>query len=160
MPDAQVHEFVNDLERPIGTYLYGRRMYEAMAYWETNGDGPDDSAISRDYAQVWRAADKVVYSRSLTDVTTARTRLARDLDVGELRRFKESSASDISIGGAEIANQAVGAGLVDEVSLFLFPVVVGAGKAALSAGTRLQLLEERRFDSGVVFVRYRVETSG
>jgi dihydrofolate reductase len=158
-PDAEVHAFVNDLERPIGTYLYGRRMYEVMQVWETFGDGADDSPATRDYADVWRAADKIVYSRSLADVSTSRTRLERSFEPSSVRALKTESASDLGVGGAGLAAEALAAGLVDEVSLFLTPVVVGGGTAALPAGIRLQLalLDEHRFDNGVVYVRYRVD---
>jgi dihydrofolate reductase len=156
MPDEEVHKFANDLERPLGTYVYGRRMYETMAYWET--DDPDWNAVLTDYAEVWRAADKVVYSRTLTEVGTARTRLAGEFDPAELRELKERSGHDIGIGGPTIAAEALRAGLVDEVALLLFPVVVGGGKPALPDGLRaeLKLLDDRRFESGVVYLRYAV----
>jgi dihydrofolate reductase len=152
-PDAEVHAFVNDLERGIGTYLYGRRMYETMVYWETEGDDDD---VTRDYAAVWRAADKVVYSRTLAAVTSARTRIERDFDPAAVKRLKDESSSDISVGGAELAAQAIAAGVVDECHLFLGPVVIGGGKRALPDNVRAQLtlLDERRFASGVVYLRY------
>jgi dihydrofolate reductase len=157
-PDDEVHAFVNELERPIGTYLYGRRMYETMVFWGTvdpDGDGP---AVSRDFAAVWQAADKVVYSRTLGAVSSPRTRLERELDPGAIERMKQSSGSDISIGGAELAGQAIAGGLVDELQLLLVPVLVGGGKRALPDGVnaRLELLAERRFQGGAVFLRYRV----
>jgi dihydrofolate reductase len=157
-PDAEVHAFVNDLERPIGTYLYGRRMYETMVYWETVSTGTDQPAVARDYAEIWRAAEKIVYSRSLETVSSARTRIERDLDPDAVRRLKEASAADITIGGAELAGQALTLGLVDECQLFLGPIVVGGGKHALPDGlrARLELLDERRFRNGVVHLRYRV----
>jgi dihydrofolate reductase len=156
-PDEEVHAFVNELERPVGTYLYGRRMYETMVYWETvdpDGDGP---AVARDYAVIWKAAEKIVYSRTLESVSSARTRIERDLDLDEIERMKQSSGSDISIGGAELAGQAIAAGLVDELQLLLVPVLVGGGKRALPNDVRveLELLDERRFRSGAVFLRYR-----
>jgi dihydrofolate reductase len=153
-PDAEVHAFVNDLERPTGTYLYGRRMYETMVYWETDDD---EAPEARDYGEIWRAADKVVYSRTLEAVSSERTRLEREFDPGAVKRLKESSPSDISIGGAELAGQAIAEGLVDECHLFLGPVLVGGGKPALPAGVHaeLELLDERRFGSGVVYLRYR-----
>lgn len=156
-PDTEVHAFVNDLERPIGTYLYGRRMYDTMAYWETEGASADDSAASKDYAGIWRAADKVVYSRTLAAPSTPRTRIEPDFDPAAVRRLKETSASDLSIGGAELAGQAMAAGLVDECHLFLVPVLVGGGKRALPDGVRvgLALLAERRF-GGVVHLHYEV----
>lgn len=154
-PDEEVHAFVNDLERPIGTYLYGRRMYETMVFWETQGD---DDAVSRDFATVWRAAEKLVFSRTLRSVSSARTRIEPELDPSAIRKLKEVSAQDISIGGAELAGQAMAAGLVDECHLFLCPIAVGGGKSALPHGTRtrLELLSERRFRSGVVHLHYSV----
>src|SRR5437763_13347121 len=129
-PDEEVHAFVNDLERPIGTYLYGRRMYETMVYWETDDD---DAAVARDFGQLWRAAEKVVYSRTLRAVSSERTRIEQEFDPAEVRRLKETSPSDIAIGGAEVAGHAIAAGVVDEIQLFLVPVIVGGGKRALSA---------------------------
>ena len=157
-PDVEVHAFVNDLERPIGTYLYGRRMYETMVYWETVSTGTDQSAMSRDYAEIWRAAEKIVYSRNLETVSSAKTRIERDLDPDAVRRLKETTSADITIGGAEIAGRALALGLVDECHLFLGPIVVGGGKHALPDGLRaqLELLDERRFRNGVVYLRYRV----
>jgi dihydrofolate reductase len=154
-PDEEVHAFVNDGERPIGTYLYGRRMYDVMAVWETlSTDG--EPAVMRDYADIWRAAEKVVYSRTLDEPRTSRTRIERDFEPDAVRALKEATGADLSIGGPELAAQALGAGLVDEVQLFLSPVVVGGGKAALPSGLRLglELLDERRFANGVVHVRY------
>ena len=152
-PDEEVHAFVNDLERTVGTYLYGRRMYETMAAWETMAD---DAPVMRDYAEIWRATDKVVYSTTLAEVSSERTRIERDFDPEAVRRLKEAAERDLTIGGAELAGVALGAGLVDEVGLFLNPVIVGAGKPALPAGVRLalELVEERRFAGGVVYVRY------
>jgi dihydrofolate reductase len=157
-PDDQVHAFVNDLERPIGTYLYGRRMYETMVFWETVRSGTDQRAVSRDYAEIWRAAEKIVYSRTLPTVSSARTRIERDFDPDAVRRLKETSKTDITIGGAELAGQALAQGLVDECHLFLGPIVVGGGKRALPGNIRaqLELLDERRFRNGVVHLRYRV----
>jgi dihydrofolate reductase len=154
MPDEEVHRFVNDLERGVGTYLYGRRLYEVLVAWETME--PDDP-ITRDYAEVWRSADKVVYSRTLDAVASERTRIERDFDPEAIRRMKAEAESDLSIGGPELAAQAIAAGLVDEVNLFLSPVVVGGGKRALPAGLRwhLELLDERRFGNGVVHLHYR-----
>lgn len=155
-PDNEVHAFVNDLERPIGTYLYGRRMYETMAYWETVRPGGDQAAVSRDFAEIWRAAEKIVYSRTLQTLSSERTRIERDFGPAAIRRLKQSSARDISIGGAELAGKAIAAGLVDECHLFLSPVLVGGGKRALPDGVRVQLglLAERRFRSGVVHLHY------
>ena len=155
-PDEEVHAFVNDLVRPVGTDLYGRRMYETMVYWETDGD--DGAAVYRDYAQIWRAAEKVVYSRTLQNVSSKKTRIEREFDAAAIRQLKESSRSDITIGGAELGGQAIAEGLVDECYLFLGPVLVGGGKRALPAGvhTKLELLDERRFRSGVVYLHYRL----
>ena len=154
-PDEEVHAFVNDLERPVGTHLYGRRMYETMVYWETDDD---QGAVGKDYAEIWRAAEKVVYSRTLQTVSSERTRVEREFDAEAIGRLKETSRSDIAIGGAELAGQAIAEGLVDECHLFLGPVLVGGGKRALPAGVHaeLELLDERRFRSGVVYLRYRL----
>jgi dihydrofolate reductase len=153
-PDEEVHAFVNELERPVGTYLYGRRMYETMVAWETM---EDEHPVMRDYAQIWRAAEKVVYSRSLETVASARTRIERDFDPDAVRKLKESAAGDLSIGGPELASEAIKAGLVDEYHLFLAPVLVGGGKRTLPDGFRLDLglIEERRFSGGFVYLRYR-----
>lgn len=155
-PDEEVHAFVNDRERPIGTYLYGRRMYETMRYWETASF--DDEPVGRDYAQIWRAADKVVYSSTLDAVSTARTRLERTFDPEAVARLKKDATTDLTVGGPGLAAHALAAGLVDECHLFLTPVVVGGGTRALPAGLhrRLELLDERRFGNGVVYLRYRV----
>jgi len=159
-PDEEVHAFVNDLERPIGTYLYGRRMYETMVFWETASDDADEPDVFRDYADIWRAADKIVYSRTLQTPTSARTRIEQEFDPGAIRELKRSSTADISVGGAELAGQAIVAGLVDELHLFLCPVWVGGGKRALSDDihARLELLDERRFANGVVHLHHRVVT--
>ena len=155
MPDEEVHAFVNDLERHVGTYLYGRRLYEVLVAWETLE--PDDP-ITRDYAEIWRAADKVVYSRSLDTVSSERTRIEREFDPAAVRRMKSAADRDISIGGAELAGQAIKAGLVDECHLLLSPVIVGGGTKALPDGARLQLelLDERRFGNGVLHLHYRI----
>jgi dihydrofolate reductase len=160
-PDEEVHAFVNDLERPVGTYLYGRRMYDTMVVWETmplEGEPPP----IRDYAEIWRAADKVVYSRTLETPASARTRIEREFDPEAVRRMKEAADRDLGVGGPELAGQALAAGLVDEVSLFLCPIAVGGGTRALPAAVRLplELLEERRFGNGVVYVRYAAAGSG
>jgi dihydrofolate reductase len=160
-PDDEVLSFLNDLERPIGTYLYGRRMYETMAYWETADVPRDQSPAEWDWMQLWRAADKVVYSRSLETASIARSRIERDFDPGAIRAMKNALQRDITIGGPDLAAQAFRAGLVDRCQLFLTPVLVGGGKPALPANVRLDLdlVTERRFDSGVVFLDYRVRTS-
>jgi dihydrofolate reductase len=157
-PDDELHGFVNDLERPIGTYLYGRRMYETMAFWESVSTGTDERAVIRDFARIWRAAEKIVYSRTLQTVSSARTRIERDFRTESIRRLKEASRSDVTIGGAELAGQAIRAGLVDECHLFLAPIVVGRGKRALpdDVRTSLELLGARHFGSGVVHLHYRV----
>ena len=160
-PDDEVHAFVNDLERPIGTYLYGRRMYETMVYWETVSTEADESAVFWDYAGIWRAAEKVVYSRTLQTPSSARTRIEREFEPDAIRQLKLSSTADIAVGGGELAGQAIGAGLVDECHLFLCPIVVGGGKRALPDNVRaqLELLDERRFENGVVHLHYRVHVS-
>jgi dihydrofolate reductase len=160
-PDAELHAFVNDLERPIGTYLYGRRMYETMVYWETAPtDGDADEAVVHDYARVWQAADKVVYSTTLADTASARTRIERAFDPVAIRQLMETSAHDISIGGPGLAAEALRAGLVDELHLFQVPIIVGGGKPALPDGVRLplELLDERRFAGGTVHLHYRVRS--
>jgi dihydrofolate reductase len=158
MPDEEVHQYVNDLERQIGTYLYGRRMYEMMVFWETASAAPDEPPVVQDYAEIWKSAEKIVYSRTLQEVSSAKTRIEREFDPDAVLRLKQSATADIAIAGPELAGQAIAAGLVDECRLFLCPVVVGAGKRALPDMTlgQLDLLDERRFQSGVVHVRYRV----
>src|SRR4051812_10622172 len=148
-PDAEVHAFVNDLERPIGTYLLGRRMYDVLVVWE-NLD--DDAPVMKDFAELWRAKDKIVYSTTMRDVASARTRLERTFDPDAIRALKHSSGMDIGIGGPHLAAQAIRAGLVDEIRLFLNPVVIGAGNAALPEGVRLSLQEQSRFANGVVYL--------
>ncbi len=157
-PDEEVHAFLNDLERPIATYLYGRRMYETMQFWETvNTD--DEPAVIRDYAQLWRAADKIVYSGTLAQPSSARTRIEREFDPSAVRRLKESTG-DMTVGGPALAGVAIAAGLVDEVQLFVNPIVVGGGKRALPDDVRVQLelLDELRFRRGVVYLRYGVQS--
>jgi dihydrofolate reductase len=154
-PDEEVHSFVNDLERDIGTYLYGRRMYEVLRVWETMDD---DHPAMRDYAQIWRAAEKVVYSRTLEAVSSERTRIEREFDPAAVREMKEHAGRDLSIGGPELAGQAIAAGLVDECHLLMAPVLVGGGHRALPDGVRLdlELLSERRFEGGTVHLHYRL----
>jgi len=158
MPDDEVFGFINDFERPVGTYLYGRRLYQDMTGWETMDADPGLSPLMLDFARIWQAADKVVYSRSLEDVSTARTRLERDFDPVAVREMKARSERDITVGGAELAAAAIGTGLVDEIHLIISPVLVGGGKKALPSAVRLrlELLDEHRFGSGVVHLRYRV----
>jgi dihydrofolate reductase len=157
-PDEEVHGFVNDLERPIGTYLYGRRMYETMEVWEDPATVAGEGAAMQDYARIWQAADKVVYSTTLDEVRTARTRLEREFDPQAVRAMKNAAASDISVGGSHLAAEAIRAGLVDEIHLFLGPVVIGRGTRALPEDVRisLELRSERRFAGGTVYVSYRV----
>jgi dihydrofolate reductase len=157
-PDDEVHAFVNELERPIGTYLYGRRMYETMVFWETVSDDADEPEVFLDYARIWRGAEKVVYSRTLETASSARTRIEHEFDADAVRQLKQSAHADIAIGGAELAGHALGMALVDECHLFLCPIVVGGGKRALPHDVRaqLELLDERRFDNGVVHLHYRV----
>jgi dihydrofolate reductase len=156
-PDAEVFSFITELERSAGTYLYGRRMYEAMVYWES---AVPDEGYLREFAEMWRDADKVVYSRSLESVSSARTRLERDFDSEAVRRLKAAAARRITIGGADLAGKALAAGLVDELRLLTAPVVLGGGKPWLRRGVSmpLRLLETRRFASGVVYLRYRADS--
>jgi dihydrofolate reductase len=158
-PDEEVHRFVNDLERPIGTYLYGRRIYETMVYWETAHTLPDQPPFIQDFAGIWQAADKIVYSKTLDTPSSARTRIERDFDPDAVRRMKASAERDISVGGPDFAAQAIKAGLVDEYHLFLTPIIVGGGKQSLPDNVRLELelLDERRFGNGVVHLHYRAK---
>jgi dihydrofolate reductase len=156
-PGEELLCFVNDLERPVGTYLYGRRMYETMLYWETAHTVPGQPSSVREFTGIWQAADKIVFSTTLQSVSTARTRIERNFDPGMIRQLKSSTQHDMTVGGAGLAGQAVRAGLVDELQLFLVPIVVGGGKRALPNGVRsdLELVETRRFASGAVYLRYR-----
>jgi dihydrofolate reductase len=156
-PDEEVHAFVNDLERPIGTHLYGRRLYEVMTGWETMHTLPDQTPQTLDFAAIWQAAEKVVYSRTLETVSSARTRIERDFAPDAVRQMKAEADRDISIGGATLAGEAIRAGLVDELHLIVNPIVVGGGTPSLPDGVRweLDLLDERRFANGVVHLRYR-----
>lgn len=156
-PDEEVHSFVNDLERTVGTHLYGRRLYETMVYWETAHTAEGRPPHILDYAEIWQAADKVVYSRTLAEASSARTRIERDFDPEAIRELKAAADRDLTVGGAELAGQALAAGLVDELQLLLAPILVGGGKRALPDGIRrpLELVEERGFESGMVFLRYR-----
>ena len=155
-PDEEVHSFVNDLERPVGTYLYGRRMYDVMRAWEAADAFGDQSRYLQDYAEMWQAADKIVYSKTLESVSSARTRIERDFDPDAVRQLKTSAGSDISVGGPDLAAQALKAGLVDELHLLISPVVVGGGNQALPDNLQLnlELLDERRFGNGVVYLHY------
>jgi dihydrofolate reductase len=156
-PDDDVFAWVNELERPIGTYLYGRRMYETMVYWESVSTGADEAAVFRDFAGIWRAAEKIVYSRTLQAPSSARTRIEHEFDPEAVRQLKLSSTTDISVGGGDLAGQAFAAGLVDECHLFLCPIVVGGGKRSLpdKVRTHLELLDAHRFENGVVCLHYR-----
>ena len=158
-PDQEVHTFVNDLQRPVGTYLYGRRMYEVMVAWETMALAGLPPYI-QDFANLWRAADKIVYSRTLPAVSSGRTRIERGFDPEAVRRLKASSEADITVGGPMLAGQAIRAGLVDEWHLFVVPMVVGGGTPFLpdDVRLRLELVDEGRFDSGVVHLRYLAKT--
>jgi len=158
MPDDEVFRFVNDFERPIGTYLYGRRLYQEMTGWETAHTRPGQSALLLDFARIWQGADKVVYSTSLEAVPTARTRIERSFGPDAIRQLKQRADRDITVGGATLAAAAFRAGLVDECHLVISPVVVGGGKKALPSDVflRLELLDQRRFGNGVVHLRYRL----
>ncbi|HEX6743835.1 MAG TPA: dihydrofolate reductase family protein [Solirubrobacteraceae bacterium] len=160
VPDEEVHAFVNDLARPIGTELYGRRLYEVMIGWETMHTLPDQTPETLDFAAIWQAAEKVVYSRTLKTVSSARTRIEPEFDPEAIRRMKAEAERDISIGGATLAAEAIRAGLVDELHVIANPIVVGGGLPSLPGGVRweLELLDERRFANGAVYLRYR--TSG
>jgi dihydrofolate reductase len=157
-PDGEVHSFVNDLERPIGTYLYGRRLYETMLFWETAHTIPDQPSYIRDYTDIWQAADKVVFSKTLDSVSSAKTRIEQSFDPNGIRRLKAAAQRDLTIGGAELAGQAIKAGVVDELHLLVVPVVVGGGKRWLPDGVHLDLAlaETQRFAGGVMFVSYRL----
>jgi dihydrofolate reductase len=159
-PDDDVHAFANDLLRPVGTHLYGRRMYEVMRVWETMDAAPDLSPVAYDFARVWQGADKVVYSRSLDTVSTARTRIEREFDPAAVAHLKATSARDLAIAGATLAAHAFAAGLVDECHLLLSPIIVGGGTAALPDGVRLplELVTHRRFGNGVVHLHYHAGT--
>jgi dihydrofolate reductase len=157
-PDNDVHAFINDLERPIGTYLYGRRLYEVMVLWETFEAQPDQPPAVLDYAQLWQAADKIVYSTTLETASSARTRIERTFDPSAVRVRKDAADRDLSIGGPALAAHALRAGLVDEVRVFVYPLIIGGRNRFLPdrLQVNLQLRDERTFDSGVVYLRYRV----
>ena len=157
-PDEDVHAFVNDLERPVGTYLYGRRMYETMVFWESPPELTARPPFVQDFAGIWQRADKIVYSKTLQTVTSAKTVIEREFDPEAIRQLKTMAGADLSIGGAALAAQAIKAGLVDEYQLFLVPVVVGGGKRSLPGSNvrvNLELLDERRFRNGTVYLHYR-----
>jgi dihydrofolate reductase len=159
-PDDELFAFITDLVRPVGTYLYGRRLYDSMAVWETDPALPAQSELMGEFANVWQAADKVVYSTTLDAVPTAKTQLERTFDPDSVRDMKASATSDLTVGGAKLAAHAFKAGLIDECHLFVYPVLVGGGKPSLPSDTRaeLELLDERRFSNGVVYLRYRIPT--
>jgi dihydrofolate reductase len=157
-PDEQVHRFVNDLTRPVGTHLYGRRMYEVLVAWETMDTRPDAPDYILDFARIWQAADKVVFSKTLEEASSAKTRIEREFDPESIRALKASAERDLTVAGPNLAAQAFRAGLVDECHLFVAPAIVGGGKQSLPGDVRLglELLDERRFDNGMVYLGYRV----
>ena len=160
-PGEELLCFINDLERPVGTYLYGRRMYQTMLYWETAHTEPGQPPSFRDFTGIWQAAEKIVFSTTLQAVSTARTRIERNFDPDAVRQLKTAADQDMTVGGADLAGQAIRAGLVDELQLFLVPVIVGGGKPALPDGVRsdLELLDTRRFACGAVYLRYRPKSA-
>jgi dihydrofolate reductase len=155
-PGEELFSFISDLERPVGTYLYGRRMYQTMLYWETAHISPDQPPSAREFTGIWQAAQKVVFSKSIESVSSARTRIERNFDPDVVRQLKSATEQDMTVSGADLASQAIKAGLVDELQLFLVPVIVGGGKQALPGGVRwdLELLDTRRFPCGAVYLRY------
>ncbi len=161
-PDEEVHRFVNDLERPIGTYLYGRRMYETMVFWETAGAIAGQPSYITEFAELWKAAEKVVYSRTLAVVSSVRTRIEPEFDAEDIRRLKATEQKDITVGGPHLAAEAIRAGLVDELQLFAVPVIVGGGTRALPEDVRvdLELIDEHRFANGFVYLNYSVTNYG
>jgi dihydrofolate reductase len=159
-PNEEVHTFINDLHRPVGTYLLGRRMYEVLAYWDDPPGLDEQPSFVREFTEIWQDADKLVYSKTLETARTARTRIERDFDPEAIRQLKAHSDRDLSIGGPDLAAQAIRAGLVDEIQLFVVPVIVGAGTQALPRDARveLELVDERGFRNGTVFLHYRTRT--
>ncbi len=160
-PDEEVLGFINDLERPVGTYLYGRRMYQTMLYWETAPTLPGQPPSLQEFAALWQAAQKIVFSRTLESAPSARTRIERSFDPRMVQQLKSAAGHDMTVGGADLAGQAIKAGLADELQLFLVPIVVGGGKRALPHGARadLELLDTRRFANGAVYLRYRLASA-
>jgi dihydrofolate reductase len=158
VPSEEVHRFVNGLEREVGTYLYGRRMYEVMRYWETASTGNGEQSAGQEFAESWQASDKIVYSRSLQQTSTSRTRLEREFEPGAIQQLKAQGTRDIAVSGPTLAAQALRHGLVDEIHLFLSPILIGGGTPALPDNLRLplELLDQRRFGNGVVHLHYRV----
>jgi dihydrofolate reductase len=159
-PDKSMHTFVNELERSVGTYLYGRRMYEVMVAWESVGGFGDQPTFIEDFAKIWRAACKIVYSSTLDTVSSARTTIERGFDSAAIQRMKEEVVDDISIGGPTLAAAAIRAGLVDAYQMFVAPIIVGGGTSSLPDAVRLdlELVDERRFDNGMVYLSYRRAT--
>ncbi len=159
MPDDDVHTFINNLERSVGTYLYGRRLYDVMRSWESLFGQPDHTRVVRDYAAIWHMAQKVVFSRTVAEVDTARTRIERNFDPEAIHNLKVHAEEDLSIGGAELASAAFKAGLVDQIHLFVSPILTGGGKAAMPdvPATGLELLDQHAFGNGVVHLHYRVQ---
>jgi dihydrofolate reductase len=160
-PDEEVHAFVNELERPVGTYLYGRRMYETMVFWESPPELAAQPPFVQDFAGIWQRAGKIVYSKTLQTVTSAKTVIEREFDPEAIRQLKAKADADLSVGGPELAAQAIKAGLVDEYQLFLVPVVVGRGKRSLPGNdvrVTLELLDQRRFRNGTVYLHYRTRS--
>jgi dihydrofolate reductase len=160
VPDEEYYSFINDLVRPVGTYLYGRRLYELMQVWETDPAAAAQSPGAREFAEIWQSADKVVYSTTLEAAATSRTRIERDFDPQVVRQLKAAAERDLTVGGPSLGAQAITTGLVDEYHLFVWPVVVGGGEQFFPDRVRfqLELLDERRFGSGVVYLRYRTQT--
>jgi len=159
-PDEEMHAFVNDLERPVGTYLFGRRIYETMVFWESPPDLAKQPHFVQVFAEIWQAADKIVYSKTLRTVSSAKTRIEREFDPEAVRQLKATAGRDLTVGGPDLAAEAIEAGLVDEYQLFLVPVVVGGGKRSLpdGVGVNLELLDERRFRNGTVYLHYRTRS--
>lgn len=157
-PDEEYFKFISNLVKEAGTYLYGRRIYETMMVWETDPRLAAESPLWRDFAETWQAANKIVFSKTLESVSTGKTQLERSFNAEAIQQLKKSVGKDILIGGAELAAQAFRSGLIDEYHLFLIPIILGGGKPSLPNNVRLDLnlLEERRFGSGVVFLRYQI----
>jgi dihydrofolate reductase len=159
-PDEEVHAFINSLERQIGTYLFGRKMYETMAVWETPELLPPVTPVILEFASIWQAAEKIVYSTTLQTVSTAKTRLERTFEADVVRELKAGATRDVAVGGPSLAAHAIRAGLVDEYHLLIAPIIVGSGNPFLpgKVPVKLELLDERRFDNGMVHVRYRAKS--
>jgi dihydrofolate reductase len=159
-PEEELSRFINELERPVGTYLYGRRMYETMVYWETAQPEPGEPPFVQEFTRIWQTAEKIVFSKTIENVSSARTRIERDFNPDVVRQLKSATEQDMTVAGADLAGQAIRAGLVDELQLFLVPVIVGGGKRALPNGFRsdLELLDTRRFACGAVYLRYRLKS--